>query len=215
MEWTEKFARWFQTGKEDSDTLLGIPWDVEIKTPDDEHELIVSSHPKIPFNIEVYVTKNFASLYIDPGVPTDAMDVSDRMSIYKKLLHINTDLNLMKAGLVGNEDRVVIAVDLDLASLSKKEFNDALTSLIIGGERMVDAMGLAKELSEYMIEKHATMVLNKFAMGDSEDDVMDFLLYRVGLEKEYAEDFLTKIKDNMKKNEGQKASSSSPGPMYG
>ncbi len=215
MKWTEQFTKWFEAGKEESETLLDIPWDTDVKVQDEEHELIIATHPKIPFNIEVYVTKHFASLYIDPGIPTDAMDLAERMRIYKKLLHINTDLNLMKAGLVGNEDRVVIAVDLDLASLNKKEFNDALTSLIIGGERMVETMGLTKELSEYMMERHAQMVITKLQEGESKEEVMDFLVHRVGLETEYAEEFMNRVAEIMQQAEDSQPGSSSPGPMYG
>ena len=30
-EWTEMFSNWLKEGKEDSESLLDIPWDLEIK----------------------------------------------------------------------------------------------------------------------------------------------------------------------------------------
>ncbi len=217
MEWAEKFADWFRRGKEESETLLGIPWDVETEQ-EGEQKVIIASHPKIPFNIVVYVSEDFANLYIDAGISTDVMDATERMRIYKKLLHINTDLNLMKAGLVSDEDRVVAAVDLDLASLNREEFNDALTLLITGATRIVEELDLGEELAQSMLEKQVEMIVARLQSGESREDILNFLIHRVGLERENAEEFLDGIKKamNSMEAEGENESAAKPVPegMY-
>ncbi len=192
MEWTEKFEKWFKEGKEEEERYLDWPWDTEVEKGDKE-DVLTSTHPKVPFGIRIYVTKHWANLYIDPGIPTDTMSVEERMRTYRKLLRINTDLNLMKTGLAGDENRVVLAVDLDLASLNNEEFSDALGSLIIGSQKVVDSLGLEEELSQLMFQRTAAMAYEKITAGESEEEVTDFLIQRVGLDEDYAKEFMDNV----------------------
>jgi hypothetical protein len=215
-EWTEMFSNWLKEGKEDSESLLDIPWDLEIKKVEGtENDLIVATHPKIPFNIEVVVSKHYANLVINPIVPTDALDVPERMRLYKKLLHLNTDLNLMKAGLVGYDDNPVIQVDLDLNSLSKQEFNDALTLLVVGAHNLIKILDLTKEMEEYMVNKYKAIVSEKLAAGESKEQILEFLTERAGLQPNDAKAFLEQMIALLEKNgKAPKDEGPSPGPMY-
>ena len=192
MDWTEKFSGWLKGGKEEADKVLDFPWDIEV-TEGEEEDVLTATHPKIPFPMVIHITKQYANLFMDTGVPTDTIDVEDRMRIYKKLLYINMNLNLMKTGLVGEEQRVVLVVDLDLASLNKKEFNDAVTALTFGSQHVIDALGLTNELSNLMLDRTAKMVSDKVGDGQSKDDILQFLIHRVGMDKEYAEEFMKKV----------------------
>ena len=215
-EWTEMFSNWLKEGKEDSESLLDIPWDLEMKKVEGtENDLIVATHPKIPFNIEVVVSKHYANLVINPIVPTDALDVPERMRLYKKLLHLNTDLNLMKAGLVGYDDNPVIQVDLDLNSLSKQEFNDALTLLVVGAHNLIKILDLTKEMEEYMVNKYKAIVSEKLAAGESKEQILEFLTERAGLQPNDAKAFLEQMIALLEKNgKAPKDEGPSPGPMY-
>ncbi len=215
-EWTEMFSNWLKEGKEDSESLLDIPWDLEIrKVEGTDNDLILATHPKIPFNIEVVVTKHYANLVINPIIPTDALDVPERMRLYKKLLHLNTDLNLMKAGLVGCDDNPVIQVDLDLHSLSKLEFNDALTLLVVGAHNLIKILDLTKEMEEFMVNKYKTIVSEKLASGESKEQILEFLTERAGLQPNDAKSFLDQMIDLLEKNgKVKKDVGPSPGPMY-
>jgi len=200
MDWTEKFAGWLKKGKEDADKLLDIPWDIEVSVGEDEEEkedIITAMHPKIPFPILIRITARFANLIMDTGAPTDARTVEERMRLYKKLLHLNTKFILMKTCLVGEEHRVVLAVDLDLASLNKKEFNDALTALIFGAPQVIEALGLTEELSKSIISRAAEMVSEKIKAGVSKNDIMEFLVHRVGMDKEVAKEFMNTVLESL------------------
>ncbi len=197
MEWTQKFTKWLSVGEEDADKLLDIPWDITVKEGSKE-DIITATHPKIPLPLKIYVSKYFANLYMDPNVPTDAMTVEERMRAYKKLLYMNADLNLMKTSLVGEEQRVVLMVDLDLVCLNKNEFNDALAALSLGVRRVIDSFGLEAELSRQMFDRAVEMVCEKVKEQESKEDIIDFLIHRVGMNEEYADDFIKNIMDAMK-----------------
>ncbi|MDP7265659.1 MAG: hypothetical protein QGH39_08900 [Candidatus Thermoplasmatota archaeon] len=192
MEWTEKFTRWLKKGKEDATKVLDMPWDIEVKVEEDK-DIITAVHPKIPFPVVIHVTKEFANIYMDTGVPTDTIDVEERMRAYKKLLYINTNLNLMKTGLIGEEQRVVLIVDLSLTSLNKTEFNEAITAISFGAHHVVEALGLTKELSNALLKRTAIMVSDKVKGGETKEDIMKFLIQRVGMKKEYAVEFMKKV----------------------
>jgi len=200
MEWTEKFTRWLKKGKEDADRVLDMPWDIEVKV-EEEKEIITAAHPKIPFPIVIHVTEEFANIYMDTAIPTDTIAVEERMRTYKKLLYMNTNLNLMKTGLVGEEQRVVLIVDLALTSLNKTEFNEAITAISFGAHHVIEALGLTHELSTAMLERTAQMVSLKVKGGETKEDILKFLVQRVGMEKEYAEEFMKKIMGSIEKAE--------------
>ena len=185
MAMIERIAMWLEEGEEDAEKLLDMPWDVVVKR-DDEEDMISATHPKIPFPIMLYVSKHFVQLYMDPGIATDTMDVAERMRTYRKLLHINTDYNLMKIGLVGEEHRIVVEVDLDVETLDKQTFNAALTVLIFGTTHVVKSLGLTEELTKLMFERTAEMVYEMLKEGASKDDIKEFLELRVGMDKKDA-----------------------------
>ena len=222
MQWTEVISTWLKEGDDSAENLLDYPWDVTINQLEGgiEREVIVASHPKIPFNIEVVVSKHFTNLVINPLIPTDALDAEERMRLYKKLLHLNSDLNLMKAGLVGYDDQPVIQVDLDLGAISKTEFNDALTLLILGTQNLIILLGLEEKIQEFMFQRFKQMVALKLASGEKEEEIIDFLTSRGGLEIEVAKEIFNqvmKLVDENGKNTEEEAPQVSDydGPMYG
>jgi hypothetical protein len=164
-------------------------------------DLITATHPKMPFALHVHVSPHFATLYIDMGVPTDAMSVEDRMRLYRKLLHMNTSVNMVKTGLVDEEHRVVLLVDLDLESLNKAEFNDALTVLILATQGMIDTLGIADEVSEFMTERIAFLAARQMVEGKSDEEIRNFLVHRVGLDPEFADQFLREIREALRAEE--------------
>ena len=118
------------------------------------------------------------------------VDKKDRMRTYRKLLHINTDYNLLKVGLVGDEHRIVVEVDLDVESVDKDTFNDAITVLIFGSTHVVREMGLTEELSKLMFERTAEMVYEIINDGGSKEHIIESLVQRVGMDKKAAIELL-------------------------
>lgn len=202
--WVVKIENWLKEGKEESKTVLGIPWDTEAQHIQD-HDIIVASHPKFFYSIRVLISKHFARLQIDPAITTDAIDVAERMKIYKKLLLINSELNQMKTGLYGSEDQIILSADLNLISLSKTEFNDALTALFMGSGRMIEELQLEEQLTAALMERNAAIIMEKLDQGWSKEGVLDFLMNRVGLEAEFAEHLVDNVMKMREAQTGQEA----------
>lgn len=221
MRWTEVISLWLKEGEDGAENLLDYPWDIEIKPVEGpmEREVVIATHPKIPFNVEVVVSKHFTNLVINPLIPTDALPAEERMRLYKKLLHLNTDLNLMKAGLVGYDDKAVIQADLDLESISKHEFNDALTLLIVGAQNLINILGLQEKVQVFMVERFRQFIAMKLASGEDEDDILDFLTNRGGLEPDVARELynqVTKAVNGDEEVDGEQPQAREyEGPMYG
>ncbi|MGA1866818.1 MAG: hypothetical protein ACMUFK_05055 [Thermoplasmatota archaeon] len=220
MSWIETISEWLKQGSDGADTLLDYPWDIETRPLDDRSErtLISASHPKIPFNVEIVVGKHFANLVINPIIPTDAQEPTERMRIYKKLLHLNTELNLMKSGLVGYDDNPVIQVDLDLESLNKHEFNNALTLLVVGAHNMITILGLTDEMEQFILNRFKAIVAAKLQEGETKDSILDFLIHRGGLDRESAKtvvEMTAKELEPSKEDQSNHDEDSGPGPMYG
>jgi hypothetical protein len=190
--WLDKINGWMKEGKEDSKTILGIPWDTEV-TKTEDADIILASHPKFPYRVGILIGKEFVSLHMDPGILTDALDVNERMRIYKKLLRINAEFNQMKTGLKGAEDQIILSVDLNITGLTKTEFSDAITFLVMGAARMIQDLGLIEDLTTAMIERNATLIAEKLKLGQTRDEVLSFLIHRVGLNREYAEQLVDDV----------------------
>ena len=88
MAWLDNITEWLRQGSDGADNLLDYPWDIEVQPVEGQTDrtLVTATHPKIPFNVEIVIGKHFANLVINPIIPTDAMDPTERMRIYKKLL---------------------------------------------------------------------------------------------------------------------------------
>ena len=196
-DWVSKIRSWLEEGKDSSKNLVGLPWDIK-EGEEEEFHYIYAQHPKIPFGITIYINPYFANLYIITNIETDAMDLKERMRIYKALLHMNSDSNLFKVGLIGNTDKVVVAVDLDLNSLNKAEFNDALSALVAGAYKVIEALDLEEEFEEQYFDRLAGMVFERLNSGETEADVKSFLVKRVGMKKDDAETLVNSIMEYLK-----------------
>ncbi|RLF49636.1 MAG: hypothetical protein DRN20_01660, partial [Thermoplasmata archaeon] len=116
IAWTAKIKKWLESNAKKSELIRGS-WEVEVES-EDEFDVITARNPTFPFKITIFVSEHVATLAINTGMSTDEFDVADRMKMYKKMLHLNADYSLVKTGLLGEDDEVVVLVDFDLASLS-------------------------------------------------------------------------------------------------
>ncbi len=201
-DWVKKIHSWLEIGKDTSRELVGLPWEVKEERMG-ETTIIVAQHPKVAFPIYIKIGGGFISLFIDLGIETDAMDVKDRMKIYKALLKINGQLNLFKVALGGEEENVISMVDLNMTSLSKEEFNDALTALLIGSHTVISALGYSEEFQKALMQRLLGMISERLSRGDSIEDVKNFLVNKVGMGEEEADELLKDIKETIEKKEGE------------
>jgi len=180
---------WLRSGSEDAADIVDLPWEVR----EVEEGMYVAEHPKMPFTLVVMFSNNFVHLIIPTSLETCGMDESDKLYVYHTLLELNERIYMMKFSLGKPNDSVNIRVDLDKASLSKEEFNDALTALAIGLLSGVSALGLEGEFVEKMFDRIIEMLLERIEKGYTYEQLMEFLTVKVGLDEKEAKEILDAV----------------------
>ncbi len=177
-EWRKKIKKWLEEGLESSDFFTNIDWEVTEK----ENNQILLGHSDIPYNISMILEDSFLSLTVFSGIETAVDGPEDRLKVYRKMLIANDELKLVKLVLGGRNDELVIRTDLDLATLGKEEFYDALLSVIIGAERLKKILGLEDGEESEELTKALVSLLKE--MG--KDSVIEMLVTKGGMNKEEA-----------------------------
>ncbi len=182
-------VNWLRSGRDDAKDIVDLPWNVKEIGP---HKYL-AEHPKMPFQLLLIFTEDFVRLVVPFGLETISLETADRMKVYRILLKLNDQINLMKFVLSDINDNVYLRVDLDRKTLGKEEFNDALTSLLVGMLTGVSALGLEEEFQQELLDRIVGMILERLEKGASRDELMKFLTVKVGMTAEDAESLLDQV----------------------
>jgi len=147
----------------------------------------------MPFSVLVTFSDEFVHLLVPLGLETFSMSKDDKLKVYHALLRLNDQVNLMKFTLAGMDDEVYLRVDLDKKTLGKEEFNDALTSLLIGLLSAISALGLEQAFQQEVFDRIVAMVLERLQKGATREELMRFLTVKVGMPEKDAKDLLDQI----------------------
>lgn len=191
-KWTPKLKKWLEEGKMRTDKIAQMPWDVALAEGEGSDHL-VATLPSIPFSIEMFVGPEYANLYIDMRYPTDALDPVERMRLYKRLLNINKEFNMLKTSLMGEDDGIILSINLDLASLNEKEFDNALTAMVIGSSQLASQLGMSENIRNFMMSRTLYKIVEMLSEGKTKKEVMHYLLYRVGVDQDMANMFWDEV----------------------
>ena len=176
--WKDKFVKWFEEEIANSDKPLDEHWDVEVEEIEDEI-LIKATSPKTPYSVYVHISKGFASLQIYTGIETAVMEIKERLKIYRTLLLLNGRWRMAKYIIGGDNDEIIIHTDLDLVSLSREEFSDALTATLFALNDMVERLGFSED---YMVKwvSHLLQIVEEKLEEESEREVEEYLMKTFG-----------------------------------
>lgn len=188
---------WLKEGYDGAKDIVDLPWNVMKKT----EGVFIAEYPKIPFVLNVVITEEFVHLIVPSGVETVALDLPERLKVYHILLILNEKLNLLKFTISGMNEEIMLRVDLDRKTLGKAEFNDALTALLIGLNQLILALGLEEEFARAVFERIALMVMDRLEKGMKKDEILKFLVVKVGMDAKDAEEFLKRIIEERKPKE--------------
>ncbi len=192
-QWKDKFIKWFEEEIADSDKPLDTHWDVEAEEIDDEI-LIKAASPKTPYSVFVHISRGFASLQIYTGIETAVMELKERLKIYRTLLLLNGRWRMAKYLIGGDNDEIVINADLDLVSLSREEFNDALTVTLLALNDMIEKLGFGEEYMVKWVSHIIKIVEEKLQEGESEDKVEEYLMETFEMSKEMAKEIIKVVR---------------------
>ncbi|WP_297495697.1 DNA-binding protein [Thermococcus sp.] len=178
-----------RSGNDEANDIIDLPWAVKQLEPN----LYAAEHPRMPFTLLVSFGDGFIRLLVPMGLETFSMTKDEKLKVYHALLKLNAEINLMKFILMGMNDDVYLAVDLDSSTLGKKEFNDALSALLFGLLSAVSSLGLENEFENLLRECVLAMVYERLRKGASREELLEFLISKVGMPREEARALLSEV----------------------
>ncbi len=191
----EDIEKWLVEGSEDAQDLVDLPWKVRR-----EGNTIEAQHPKIPFILYVTEDLNFIRLRVFTGIETAVKDVKERLKIARALLILNGSVDYLKFALEGLNEEIVLQIDLGKKYFNKNLFEDSLASLVTGLYLMVRALNIEEEFREQLFMRLIGLIKERLSEGASKEELITFLINRVGLKKKDAEEIVDEIIKGMKQD---------------
>ncbi|MEM0157322.1 MAG: hypothetical protein QXN26_04570 [Thermoplasmataceae archaeon] len=180
--------KWLAGGDETSTNLVDIPWKVR-----DLDKFLVLESDKVPFSLFLSFEEKIVKIFFRTGIETAVLENQPRLAIYRTLLLLNRQIDLVKFMLDGMNEEVVSRVDLELEGLSKMELNEGLNTLLSSIYLMIRALKLEEQFQAEVTQRMVMMVQDMINQGKSRDDIENYLVAKVGLNKEDAEILLNKL----------------------
>ncbi|MCL4307513.1 MAG: hypothetical protein M1592_00855 [Candidatus Thermoplasmatota archaeon] len=180
--------QWLAGGDETSTNLVDIPWKVR-----DLDKILVLESDKVPFSLFLSFEEKIVKIFFRTGIETAVLENQPRLAIYRTLLLLNRQIDLVKFMLDGMNEEIVSRVDLELEGLSKAELNEGLNTLLSSIYLMIRALKLEEQFQSEVTQRMVMMVQDMINQGKSRDDIENYLVAKVGLNKEDAEILLNKL----------------------
>ena len=184
----DEVIKWLE-GKDDlTGNLVDIPWKIQ-----DLGKYLVLENEKIPFSIYLAFEDTVLRIFLRTGIETAVIDIQERLGIYRTLLLLNRQLDLVKFMLDGMNEEVISRVDLEMVSMNKEELNVGLNTLLSSLYLMVRALKLEKEFQEKVSERMMLMIQEMINQGKSREDIKTFLVTRIGMSKDDSEKIINQL----------------------
>ncbi|MCE4625429.1 MAG: hypothetical protein F7C35_06150 [Desulfurococcales archaeon] len=195
----DTIKKWLVEGKDNPDNLVDLKWSIIDEKEEEGSRALRATHPKVPINLLVLSAKStkgkefdYVRLVIETFIETRDLPPETKLKFYRILLDL-PKLPLTKLYLYGPDDTVGIAADLDLRSLSKEEFDDALAMLLLVYTYLKKlSTGLEELMTKEEILMLGLLVRNYIEKGMTKDEIIDTLV-KNGLPKEIANDLVNTV----------------------
>jgi len=190
----EQIKKWFEVGDEKAKDIVELPW--EVKVYDVEGRKVIEAiNPRMPikFYALLIAGKDVVRIAVKTGFETVYLDSDTRLKIYRDALLGNDSLPLMKYVLMPPNDELALAVDLSIYTLGEKEFNNALTALFVGLSLAASKLGMGEVLARDLMKTLAEMINERIKKGYSPEELVKFLVEKVGMEEGEARGLIEKI----------------------
>ena len=193
---------WLSGGDEKAGNLVDVPWKIQ-----QFQKYAILENDKVPFSVYLIFENDIMRIFLKTGIETAVLESQERLSIYRTLLLLNRQLDLVKFMLDGMNEEVVSRVDLELDALSKNELNVGLSTLLSSLYLMVKALKLEDEFQAGVVERMVLMVKDMLKQGKSTDEIKEYLTEKMGLTADQAQSVIDQIVGSQEKK--------MPGEMYG
>ena len=198
----EEVLGWLGGKDEKSGNLIDIPWQIKKF----ENNLVLENE-KVPFSIYLVFEQGFVRIFLKTGIETAVLENQERLGVYRVLLLLNRQLDLVKFMLDGIQEEVITRVDLELDSLSKTELNDGMSMLLSSLYIMVKSLKLEDQFQQGITQRMLMMVQDMIKAGKSKDEIMKYLVEKIGLSKTESQNIVAQLVGNIegKQNSGMYA----------
>lgn len=188
MSLKKEVLSWLEKGNDNAIRLIDLPWEI---TEDEDRIVLHNEH--VPFQIYLVFKDNTLQIYMKTGIETAVLENTVRLSTYRTLLLLNSQVNLVKFMLAGMNEEVIARADLQTESLTKNEMNDGLNTLLSSLYLMVDALNLEDQFNKKIIERMLLMIRDFQNEGKSRNQIKDFLTAKLGIGDDDAEKILSQV----------------------
>lgn len=185
---SEEIIGWLTQGKEGAKRLIDLKWDV--KKSGDRYTM---HNENVPFTILLLFADNTVRIFVDTGIETATLRSSVRLSIYRTLLILSRQTELVKFMLDGINENVFARVDLELLRLTRVEFDDGLNTLLSALYLMVKALKLEDQFNKQIVDRMVATIMDLNREGKTKGDIVKFLVDRIGFTGKEAERMVDEI----------------------
>ena len=179
---------WLENGTDDSKSLVGMKWHIE----EGENYMILMNE-KLPFMIYLAYFGNYLEIFMKTGIETSVMENQPRLATYRSLLILNKQIDLVKFMIDGINEEIVLRADFETSSFTKEELEDALNILLSSIYVLVRTLKLEDQFNQRIAERMILMVQQMLEQGKSTEDVKNYLITKVGLSKEEADQVMNRF----------------------
>lgn len=184
----EDVLGWLGGKDETSGNLVDIPWQIK----KNENNLVLENE-KVPFSIFLVFDKGLVRIFLKTGIETAVLENQERLGVYRVLLLLNRQLDLVKFMLDGMQEEVISRVDLELDSLSKSELNDGLSMLLSSLYIMVKSLNLEDQFQQGITERMLMMVQDMIKSGKNRDEITKYLVEKIGLSRSESQSIVAQL----------------------
>ena len=196
----EDLLQWFLEGRDDAEDLINLRWSLLDKTVEDgKLTSFVVTHPRVPLTLRVLDLEHedaeipVVRLAIETGISIKGLDHCEKHIIYKSMGYFSK-LPLAKLYTIGDDEELVVAVDLDKRGLSKKEVSEALAAAMLAYMTLLDRLPeevAAGALARIGMVLHA-LVRNWYQAGVAMERARSQLL-KAGVPEEIADAIIDRV----------------------
>lgn len=184
----EKIIGWLTEETESAKRLIDLKWDVK-----QAGNIFTLKNENVPFTVLLHFTDTTVRIFVDTGIETATLQSSVRLSIYRTLLILSRQSELVKFMLDGINENVFARVDLELFNITRKEFDDGLNTLLSALYVMVKALKLEDQFNKKITDRMVATIMDLHQEGKSKEDIVKFLVERIGFAEKEAEKMVAEI----------------------
>jgi hypothetical protein len=192
----EDVLGWLGGKDESTGNLVDIPWQIKKY----ENNLVLENE-KVPFSIFLVFEQGFVRIFLKTGVETAVLENQQRLAVYRVLLLLNRQLDLVKFMLEGMQEEVITRVDLELSSLTKDELNEGMSMLLSSIYIMVKSLKMEEQFQARITERMLMMVQDMINSGKSKDEILKYLVDKIGLSKSESDNIISQLTGEAKENQ--------------